>query len=213
MLKAAEIGDSEAQFWIGYKYMHEEGTEFNDKEMVKWLQKSAAQNNDKGQWLLGIIYIEGKDNGVDVDENKQLGLELLIDSARKGNENAKTKIMQIMEDYNLNADKDSLIAIIEFFRDYTVVDEKTGQLIRYDNTQKEFFVIKDTILNINSEYCDTTLKINKITDIDMEIEIRDSFVYNLDNMDDINKIVVNIKKGDMYEYSLPSEYLLKIKYL
>lgn len=83
MLKAAKLGKAEAQFWVGYKYFHEEGTQSNDKEMIQWLNKAVEQNNDMAEWLLGIIYIEGKENGIDTGENIELGIQLLMKSAKK----------------------------------------------------------------------------------------------------------------------------------
>lgn len=36
--------------------------------MIYWLNKAVEQNDDMAQWLLGIIYIEGKENGVDIEK-------------------------------------------------------------------------------------------------------------------------------------------------
>lgn len=96
-LRAAELGYDEAQFWVGYKYFHQEGTERNDKEMIKWLKKSVEQNNSMAQWLLGVLYIEGKKNFFDVEENIELGMELLNKSAQSGNEHAKKKLKEYEE--------------------------------------------------------------------------------------------------------------------
>lgn len=98
MLKAAELGNVEAQFWVGYKYFHEEGTQYNDKDMIMWLNKAAEQNNDMAQWLLGTIYLEGKENGVDTEQNIDLGMQLLKKSAKRGNEYAIKKLNQFKND-------------------------------------------------------------------------------------------------------------------
>ena len=87
-LRAAELGDAGAQFWVGYKYFHQQGTEKNDKEMIKWLKKSANQENSMAQWLLG---------GFDIEENIELGMELLNKSAQSGNEFAKKKLEELKE--------------------------------------------------------------------------------------------------------------------
>ncbi len=96
-LRAAELGDAGAQFWVGYKYFHQQGTEKNDKEMIKWLKKSADQENSMAQWLLGGLYIEGKKNFIDIEENIELGMELLNKSAQSGNEFAKKKLEELKE--------------------------------------------------------------------------------------------------------------------
>ena len=40
MLKAAQLGNVKAQFWVGYKYFHKKGTQYNDKDMIYWLNKA-----------------------------------------------------------------------------------------------------------------------------------------------------------------------------
>ncbi len=95
MLNAAKLGNINAQFLVGYKYFHEEGTEYNDKDMIFWLNKAAEKNNDMAQWLLGIIYIEGKENGVDIEKNVELGMQLLKQSAKKGNKYAIEKLNKL----------------------------------------------------------------------------------------------------------------------
>ena len=76
--KSAELGDERAYYWLGYMCFHGEGTEENDKEAIKWLTKSADLGVCYAQEMLGELYIEGKEKGIDIEENKEYGLELLL---------------------------------------------------------------------------------------------------------------------------------------
>ena len=96
--KGAELGWEKAYFWLGYMYFQEEGTETNDKEAEKWLLKAVECENENtmmAEYVLGSIYLEGKENGVDVEPNKEYGLELIKKSAEKGYEDAINKLKTI----------------------------------------------------------------------------------------------------------------------
>lgn len=213
MLKAANLGMVEAQFGVGYKYFHEKGTQSNDKEMIRWLSKAAEQNDDMAEWLLGIIYIEGKEHGIDTEEKIELGIQLLMKSAEKGNEYAKKKLKQLS---NLsNPEKDDNIntgATLKFYRDYTV-DNEDGQLVTYDRVSEEFNIKEDSILNIDGNGCNTTIKIKKLTDEYVEIEIEDSHIFIMEGNSLLQTINTKIPKGKKYEYCLPSSYLIRIEYI
>ena len=92
---AAEKGNPDAQFWVAYKYLHGDGIQTNDEESEKWLIKSVKQNNAMAQWLLGILYLEGKENDIKIEENKEYGIELLKKSAEQGYEEATKKLKEI----------------------------------------------------------------------------------------------------------------------
>ena len=97
MKKSAEKGYEKAYFWTGYKYLQGEGTEINDKEAIKWLEKSVEVNDDMGQWLLGTLYLEGNENVIEIEKNTKYGLELLQKSAEQGNEKAKEELKKIKQ--------------------------------------------------------------------------------------------------------------------
>lgn len=80
----------------------------------------------------------------------------------------------------------------------------------YDKTEKDFYIEKDTILNIECNNCNTKITIKNISDEFVELEIEDS---NILTMESINEGVVNVKieKGEIYEYYLSSAYALTIK--
>lgn len=100
--------------------------------------------------------------------------------------------------------------ILKFYRNYCIEDEETAQLMTYDKTEKDFYIEKDTILNIEGNNCNTKITIKNISNEFVELEIEDSHILT---MESINEGIVNVKieKGKMYEYYLPSAYALTIK--
>jgi len=96
--KGAELGWEKAYFWLGYMYFQEEGTEANDKEAEKWLLEAIKYENENtmmAEYVLGSIYLEGKENDIDIETNKEYGLELIKRSAEKGYEDAINKLKTI----------------------------------------------------------------------------------------------------------------------
>ena len=59
-MRAAEQGDSQAQFRVGNMYDFGVGVEKNYKEAVKWYRKSAEQGDAQAQCNLAIMYDSGK---------------------------------------------------------------------------------------------------------------------------------------------------------
>ena len=90
-------GDLDAMCELAYRKFEGEGTEVNDKEAIKWLEKSVEVNDDMGQWLLGTLYLEGNENGIEIEKNTEYGVELLQKSAEQGNEKAKEELKKIKQ--------------------------------------------------------------------------------------------------------------------
>ena len=65
LLKAAELGNVDAQFTLGWCYYMGEGVEVNLYEAVKWYRKAAEQGHAEAQNNLGSCYYNG--NGVEQD--------------------------------------------------------------------------------------------------------------------------------------------------
>lgn len=103
-------------------------------------------------------------------------------------------------------------ATLKFYRDYTV-DNEMGQLVTYDHISKEFAINEDSILNIEGNGCNTTIKIKKLTDEYVEIEIEDSHIFIMEGNSLLQTINTKIPKGKKYEYFLPSAYLIRIEYI
>ena len=98
MKELAENDWEDAYFWLGNMYFQGEGTEINDKEAIKYLLKAIdvdSVNTMKAEYILGMIYYEGKENGIEVEENKEYGLELIKRAAEKGYEDAVNKLKEL----------------------------------------------------------------------------------------------------------------------
>ena len=63
--KAAEQGDTGAQYNLGYIYDKGEGVPENDREAVKWFRKAAEQGHAEAQYSLGLMYANGHGVGKD----------------------------------------------------------------------------------------------------------------------------------------------------
>ena len=50
--KAAEQGDADAQYNLGYSYSNGEGVEKDEEEAVKWYRKAAEQGYEKAKKIL-----------------------------------------------------------------------------------------------------------------------------------------------------------------
>lgn len=98
MKELAENDWEDAYFWLGNMYFQGEGTEINDKEAIKYLLKAIdvdSVNTMKAEYILGMIYYAGKENGIEVEENKEYGLELIKRAAEKGYEDAVNKLKEL----------------------------------------------------------------------------------------------------------------------
>jgi len=67
-LKAAELGNSGAQFNLGTLYATGQGTAQDYEQAVYWYQKAAEQGNTNAQYNLGNLYYNGE--GVEQDYAK-----------------------------------------------------------------------------------------------------------------------------------------------
>ena len=61
--EAAESGDADAQYNLGWMYDNGEGVVEDDKEAVKWYQKAADQGDAQAQSNLGFMYEKGQGVG------------------------------------------------------------------------------------------------------------------------------------------------------
>jgi uncharacterized protein len=71
MLKAAEHGDAEAQFWLGVGYEQNWFGTNDLKEAVRWYQKAAESGDPDAQYELGRRYEDGEG----VEQNLSLAAE------------------------------------------------------------------------------------------------------------------------------------------
>ena len=81
----AKQGDAEAQAKVGEMYFIGKGVHPNNKIAKEWLEKSAVQNNAKGQYLLGGMLLGMYTLGMTEDYDYQKGLDWLEKSAAQNN--------------------------------------------------------------------------------------------------------------------------------
>ncbi|HHH44337.1 MAG TPA: sel1 repeat family protein [Gammaproteobacteria bacterium] len=62
-LAAAENGDIEAQYDVGYRYEKGRGVDSDDETAFEWYSKAADQGLDKAQYKVGCFYLKGQ--GID----------------------------------------------------------------------------------------------------------------------------------------------------
>ncbi len=70
--KAAEQGNADAQYAIGYSYANGRAMDVDNEQAVGWYQKSAAHGQPQAQYALGYMYSHGF--GVREDDTIALGL-------------------------------------------------------------------------------------------------------------------------------------------
>ena len=58
---AAEQGNADAQFHLGWCLEHGQGIEKDESEAVRWYRKAAEQGHPDAQYLLGCCIEFGKD--------------------------------------------------------------------------------------------------------------------------------------------------------
>ncbi|MEE9706500.1 SEL1-like repeat protein [Aeromonas veronii] len=71
LIKAAEQGDAEAQFQLGFKYEKGEDVDQSDSTSVEWYRRAAEQGHSDAQLNLGWMYDKGR--GVVKNENTTVG--------------------------------------------------------------------------------------------------------------------------------------------
>jgi TPR repeat protein len=54
--KAADLGDAQAMFQIGWSYCYGEGVEQNYREAMKWFIKAADLGNDNAMYNIGLLH-------------------------------------------------------------------------------------------------------------------------------------------------------------
>lgn len=87
--KAAELGDENAFFNLGFTYEQGHGTEKDYTKAEEYYKKALKYDNsltNSARYRLGVMYYEGRDG---VKKDKKKGESLLKEAAKNGNEKAK----------------------------------------------------------------------------------------------------------------------------
>ena len=101
-LPLAELGNSEAQAWIGSLYANGDGVEVDDSEAFEWYLKSASGGNVQAQSNVGAMYAMG--NGV--EKNTKEAIHWFEQSADAGDPNAQFNLAVLLSNDNLEITKD-----------------------------------------------------------------------------------------------------------
>ena len=83
--QAADLGDAEAQFCLGNRYLNGQGVTADKEQAFYWYEKAARQGNTDAQTNLGLCYLDGQG----VEQNVDKGIYWLSLAADNGNLNAK----------------------------------------------------------------------------------------------------------------------------
>lgn len=86
--KAAECGDTIAQFKLGGMYSEGSAIERNDAEAAKWYLKAAEQDHIEAQFILGVMYERG--DGVARDDDQSY--KWIEKAARQGYARARVML-------------------------------------------------------------------------------------------------------------------------
>ena len=89
--KAAEQGQAEAQYTLGFMYAKGEGVPQDYAEAMKWFRKAAEQGHAEAQHNLGNMYVQGK--GVPQDDVE--AYTWLAVAAANGDGDAKDKLAMV----------------------------------------------------------------------------------------------------------------------
>jgi len=69
-LAAAQSGDAQAQYDLGFRYEKGRGTDEDDDLALEWYRKSAEQGVAQAQFKVGIFYLKGISVDEDPDQAK-----------------------------------------------------------------------------------------------------------------------------------------------
>jgi len=140
---AVELGCDKACLQLGMAYLGGNGTEENHGKAIELLERAVKWSLD-AQYILGMLYLEGKENGVNIEANKEYGLELIKKAAESGDEEAINKIKELEE-----KDNDSQLDKNVNYFEKGVEEFKKGN---YEQAEKEFENDKKIFLSENRDY-------------------------------------------------------------
>ena len=88
LLKVAELGHSDAQYWLGVMYNNGQGVIQNFVEAAKWYRKAAEQGHRGAQCSLGFMY----ENGQGVRQDYAEAVKWYWNAAQQGDVNAQCNL-------------------------------------------------------------------------------------------------------------------------
>lgn len=125
-IKAANLGSSHAQLWIGNIYSRGLGVEVDNKKAVQWYLKAAEQNHTDALNNLGVAYTDGKGVAKDYEKAEAYYLKAI----QYGNQQAKKNYAIIANNLGVAyADGKGVT------KDYAKAEEYYLKAIKYGNEQ------------------------------------------------------------------------------
>lgn len=127
--KSAKKGFTFAEYSLGQAFLQGRGIKANDAEAIYWLTKATEKEDYMAQYVLGSLYYEGTENGINVINNKQIGLELIKKSAMQGYNKAIDKLKEIekqkmLEDVDNEYNVEQYLSFTNFDK-LNIIDDET----------------------------------------------------------------------------------------
>ena len=91
----AEKGIAEAQYSLGFLYHSGWGPERDLAQATRWYTLAGKQEENRAQFNLGVLYLEGDSEGMTVDY--AAGVKWIKRSARNGNTRARELLAEAYE--------------------------------------------------------------------------------------------------------------------
>ena len=111
-LPLAEVGDSEAEAWIGSLYANGDGVEINDSTAFKWYLRSAEGGNVQAQNNVGAMYAMG--NGI--NKNLSKSVVWFERAAKAGDPNSQFNLACLLSDSTSGDIEKDLSAAAKWYR-------------------------------------------------------------------------------------------------
>ena len=92
--KAADQGDADAQFCLGFAFKYGKGVEPSDEEAVHWYRRAAGQGDEDAQFQMGVAYEDGE--GVEPSDEEAVRWYQL--AADQGHEKARFNLTSLRKD-------------------------------------------------------------------------------------------------------------------
>lgn len=111
-LKAAEAGDAEAQYRVGYAYEYGQGVEEDKSKAKSFYEKAAAQNHGAALFSLAVLYEYGD---TQTEADPQRAIAYLTRAAEAGYASAQLNLGAAYE-VGLHLPKDEVLAYVWYAR-------------------------------------------------------------------------------------------------
>src|SRR5262249_28345795 len=147
--KAADKGNADAQFRMGYGYLMSRGVPLNYTLARSWLQKSADQGNANAQFALGAMY----DEGLGGAKNGETAKRLYEAAARQGHEVAKERLAQLEPSAPIRGGAIKLVCEDSRTKSFVTVDPAArsvkihgGSVLEYRDGDKQYVRVTNDLI-------------------------------------------------------------------